>query len=174
MRYVIIIIATSLIISLLLGVFLVWPKYRDFSEVRNQLSQKRLQLENQNKYIQSLKVADKEMAERAELVAKVNSALPIGPDAPSLLGFLQDASVSSGISLNGISWEDVSSRDDKERIKKHFFSAELSGSYFAFKNFLFAVETSSRLINVRQMNFTAPVAEGQPALIKIRAGISSY
>ncbi|MBU1045554.1 type 4a pilus biogenesis protein PilO [Patescibacteria group bacterium] len=174
MKYAIIIVAISILISLILGIFLVWPGYRDWSEVRNQLDQKRLQLENQNKYIQSLKEAKKEMDKRGEIVSKVESALPIGPDAPSLLEFLQNASASSGIGLNKISWENISSGDEKERIKSHFFSAELAGSYFSFKNFLFALETSSRLIKVEQVNFFVPVAKGQSALIKIRARISSY
>jgi len=174
MKYAIIIVAISILISLILGVFLVWPSYRGFSETQNQLVQRKLQLENQNKYIQSLKTAKQEMDERGEIVSKVESALPIGPDMPSLLEFLQNAAVSSGVSLDKISWEDTSPRNGKDRIKEHFFSVEVAASYFSFKNFLFALETSSRLINIEEVNFNVPVAEGQSSLIKIRASISSY
>ncbi|MBU3964468.1 type 4a pilus biogenesis protein PilO [Patescibacteria group bacterium] len=174
MKYAIIIVAVSILISLTLGIFLVWPQYRGFRDIQSQLNQKELQLENQNKYIQSLKVAKKEMDERSDIVSKIESALPIGSDAPSLLEFLQNASASSGISLDNISLEKASPGDEKERVKSHFFSAELSGSYFSFKNFLFALETSSRLIEVEQTNFSVPLTEGQSALIKIRARISSY
>lgn len=174
MKYAIIIIASSIVISLILAVFLVWPEYRAFSEVNNQLTQKKLQLENQNKYIQSLKVADNQLKERVELVEKISSALPAKVDIPSLLEFLEKASVSSGVNLSKISWENVSSGDEKERIKKHYFSAEVAGSYFALKNFLFAIETSARLINIEQLNFSVSANENQPAMIKIRASVSSY
>lgn len=174
MKYAIIIITSSIVISLVLIAFLVWPEYRAFNDVSKQLAQKILELENQNKYIQSLKVADGQLKERAELVEKINSALPTEVDIPSLLEFLQKASISSGVSLNKINWESISLGDAKEKIKKHYFSAEITGSYFALKNFLFAVETSSRLINIEQLSFTTSSENNKPATIQIRTSVSSY
>ncbi|MCX6737815.1 MAG: type 4a pilus biogenesis protein PilO [Candidatus Parcubacteria bacterium] len=174
MKYAIIIITSSIIISLVLAIFLVWPEYRAFNDVNKQLAQKILQLENQNKYIQSLKIADGQLKEKAELVEKINSALPNKVDIPSLLEFLQEASVSSGVNLNKISWENVSSEENKEIIKKHYFSAEITGSYFALKNFLFAVETSARLINIEQLNLATSSGKNQPMTIVIRARVNSY
>jgi Tfp pilus assembly protein PilO len=174
MKYAIIIITSSIIISIILVAFLVWPEYMAFSDASKQLSQKILQLENQNKYIQSLKVADSQLKEKTELVEKINSALPNEVDIPSLLEFLQKASISSGVSLNKISWESVSFGGEKEKIKKHYFGAEITGSYFALKNFLFAVETSARLINIEQLSFTTSSESNKPATIQIRASVSSY
>lgn len=173
MRYSITIIAVSLLISIIMAAFLVWPKYQEFSNLKNQLEQKRTKLENQNRYVQQLEAADAKLQEKEELVSKVNSALPIGPDIPSLLEFLQEASLQTGVSLEKIDWQEAR-LDEKERIKDYSLGLSFSGSYFAFKNFLYALERSARLIDVFQISFTTSPESEEPIPFKIMLKVHSY
>lgn len=173
MKYVITIIAVSLVISIIVGALLVWPKYQELSNLRTQLEQKRTQLASQNKYIQQIKAADAQLKEKEELVSKVNSALPIGPDIPSLLEFLQEASLQTGVSLEKIDWHEARSLE-KERIKDYSLNLSFSGSYFALKNFLYALERSARLIDVFQIAFTISPEPEEPIPFKLMMKIHSY
>jgi len=176
MKYSIIIIAAGIIISIIIGAFLFWPKYQEFNSLQNQFSQKKDQLENQNKYMQQLLAIERKIEEKQELVNKVNSALPIGPDIPSLLNFLQGISMETGMSLEGASWQELlpSREDKKEKFKEYSLNLEVSGSYFAFINFLYSLEKSSRLINVVESRFSVPSEENEPIPFDILLKVYSY
>lgn len=175
MKYAVIIIAIGLVVSIIVGVVLLWPKYQEFSDLRTQLVQKKTQLENQNKYIQQLEAMEEKLKEKQELADKVNSALPIGPDIPSLLEFLQKASTETGVSLESADWQELSSpQTEQERIKEYSLTLNLSGSYFAFKNFLFALERSARIIEVLQTNFSISGEPNEPISFQIIMKVRSY
>jgi len=176
MKYSIVIIAAGIIISIIIGAFLFWPKYQEFNNLQDQVVQKKIELENQNKYMQQLLAMKRNIEEKQELVGKVNSALPLGPDIPSLLNFLQEISVQTGMSLDSVSWQELLSPrgEKKDRFKEYSLDIELSGSYFAFKNFLFSLEKSSRLINVVESGFSISTEENEPTSFDIVLKVYSY
>jgi len=176
MKYSIIIITAGVLVSIIVGVFLFWPKYQEFNSLQNQFAQKEDQLENQNRYMDQLSVIERKIDEKQELVNKVNNALPVGPDIPSLLNFLQEMSTETGMSLEGASWQEVSvsRKEDKERFEEYSLNLELSGSYFAFINFLYSLEKSSRLINVVESEFSIPSEENEPIPFDILLKVYSY
>ena len=175
MKHAVIVIAIGVVVSVIAGAVLVWPKYQEFSDLRAQLIQKRTQLENQNKYIQQVQAMEEKIKEKQELADKVNSALPIGPDIPSLLGFLQKASTETGIILETVDWQELTSaQNEQQRIKEYTLNLGLSGSYFAFKNFLFALEKSARMIDVLQTTFSVSAGPDEPIDFEITAKVRSY
>jgi len=176
MKYSIIIIAAGVVISITIGAFLFWPKYQEFNNLENRLAEKNAELENQNKYMQQLLKINRRREEKQELVNKVNNALPLGSDIPSLLNFLQKVSIETGIGLESVSWQELSplNEEKKERLKEYSINLELSGSYFAFKNFLFSLEKSSRLIDVIESEFSIPPEENQPIPYNILLRVYSY
>lgn len=176
MKYSIIIIAVGVTISIIIGAFLFWPKYQEFNGLQDELAEKNIELENQNKYMQKLLEIEGKKKEKQELVNKVNNALPIGSDIPSLLNFLQETSIRTGMGLEAVSWQELSSsnKEKKGRIKEYSISLELSGSYFAFNNFLFSLERSSRLIDVIESEFSISEEENEPIPFDIVLRVYSY
>lgn len=176
MKYSIIVITIGIITSIILAVFLFLPEYQKLDDLQDQLLEKRIELENQNKYTSQLLATERNFEENQELVNKINSALPIGPDIPSLLNFLQEVSLETGMSLEGVSWQKLpSSREEKKGpLEEYSLNLELSGSYFAFKNFLFSLEKSSRLINVIESKFSVPEEENESIFFNIVLKVYSY
>lgn len=174
MKYATSIIAISLIVSVIMGLLLVLPKYQEFSGLKAQINQKRKQLENQQKHAEQLNAQNLQLKQKQELVSKVDSALPFGPDIPSLLEFLERTSTETGVSIERISWQEVSFSGQAERIKEHTLGLNFSGSYFAFKNFLSALERNARLIDVFQVSFSLPPNPEEPISFKLVMRIHSY
>jgi len=174
MKFAIPIIIISLVVSIVMVGFFLVPKYQELSALKTQINQKKIQLENQHKYIQQLKVQESKLKENQEIVSKIDSAIPDGPDIPSLLAFLQETSVQAGISIENMGWEELPFSSEKERVKQHTFGLSISGSYFAFKNFLSAIERSSRIIDVVQVSFSVPQELEQSILFKLVTEIHSY
>ncbi|MEA3452731.1 MAG: type 4a pilus biogenesis protein PilO [Patescibacteria group bacterium] len=177
MKYSIIIIAISVTISIILGLFLLKPKYEELNDLQSQLRQKNIELENQNKYAQLLFSIERSLEEKRDLVTKINSALPADPDIPSLLNFLKESTADqTGMSLLDVSWQEISlSREGrKERFKEYSLRLQLSGSYVAFKNFLYVLERSSRLINVIHSEFSMPTEENEPIFFDVILKVYSY
>jgi Tfp pilus assembly protein PilO len=126
--------------------------------------------------MQQLLATEIKIEEKQELVNKVNNALPLGPDIPSLLNFLQETSTETGMSLEGASWQELSlsGKKNKERFKEYSLNLQLSGSYFAFINFLYSLEKSSRLINVVESDFSIPLEENEPIPFDVLLKVYSY
>jgi|AntAceMinimDraft_18_1070375.scaffolds.fasta_scaffold00382_13 Tfp pilus assembly protein PilO len=175
MKYSIIIISVALIISFVVGALLVWPEYKKMNDLQTELAKKDVQLESQHKYNQQLETTSQQLKEKQEFADKVDSILPKSLDMSSLLEFLQTTCMETGMSLEGVSWQELSSPQEKEtRIKEYSVNLELSGSYFAFKNFLFSLEKSARLIDIMDIDFFLLEDEEQSMPFKITLRIYSY
>lgn len=174
MKYTIFIITISLTVSVAMGFFLLLPKYQEFTVLRTAISQRRTLLENEHKYAEQLRTEDLRLKERREIVSKLGSALPLGPDIPSLLEFLQETSQATGVSIENVRWEEVTHFVYAERVERHTLGLSFSGSYFAFKNFLSAMESSARLIDIFQVNFSASLEPEGSLSFKIVMRIHSY
>jgi|AntAceMinimDraft_18_1070375.scaffolds.fasta_scaffold00463_9 Tfp pilus assembly protein PilO len=176
MKYSIIIITTGILISIIMGTFLFWPKYQEFNSLNDALIIKKVQLENQNRYTQQLLTMERKIQENQELADKVNSILPLGPGIPSLLNFLQETSIETGMSLDNVTWQKLlpSRNEEKKRLKEYSLNLKLSGSYFAFMNFISSLEKSSRLINIVATEFSVPIEENEPIPFSLVLKIYSY
>ncbi len=177
MKYVIIIIVISLILSIAVGIIWLWPTYQDFSKLKTQLAQKKIELANQNKYAQQLQEIGEQFDEKKELVDKINNALPISPHISSLLDFLQESAKQTGMSFEDIGWHELTSSEIekiKTRMREYSVRITASGSYSAFKNFLFVLERSARLIDVVQTDFSLSSEQGKPMSFELILKVRSY
>ncbi len=174
-KHIIIITVVGVIISVSIGAIFVWPKYQEFNRLQERLVQERIKLEVQSEYLQELQRVENELRERQALVGKVKSALPLGPDIPSLLEFLQETSRKKGMWLENVSWREVLSRQiQEERLKEHTLSLDLTGSYLSFRNFLFALERSARLIEVLEATLTLPLEPDELISFGVKIKVHSY
>jgi len=175
MKYSLIIISISLVISIIIGAIFLYPKYQQFSELQNQITEKEKELANQQNYLKVLGQTDEKVKERQDLIDKVMSAIPDEPDIPSFLNFLKQETINTGVGLEDVMWDKrISPGDEKKQTNEYLISVDVSGSYFAFRNFLSALENSARLIEILSTDFSLDHATEEPTEFNLKLKIHSY
>jgi Tfp pilus assembly protein PilO len=156
-----ILISVSLSILLILGIiFLWWPKYQDFNNLRFEVRKKEVQLENKEQYFSELEGYSLKLKGYSSELSKINSALPENPGIPDLLLFLEKTGSQNGLALEKVHLDKISPLEQNSEIKKISLNLSFSGSYPAFKSFLSMVEKNARLIGVESISFSTP-AKGE-------------
>ncbi len=156
-------IIICLILSIILGFFLVWPQYQKFTEERWHLKEKETERSNQEEYFTHVENVAKELSGYENEKSKINSAFPYGPDIADILNFLDKATSGNGLSIVKITSFSVdkeksgskSSQEKEEnvvsRAKEINIEFDVKGSYPAFKNFILTLEKSARVIEVESV-----------------------
>jgi len=170
-RYLISIIL--IVIIVLVGIFLLWPNYLKYQNLQKQLEVKREEFKNKEKYYQELFQISERLKEYPEEISKIDKALPSSPSLPSFYNFLQKASFENGLILKKIGDFSTKQSTKKPEIKGTTIPIEVFGPYSAFKNFLFALEKSSRIIEVDNISFSTP-KEGEVFNFELNIRIYSY
>ncbi len=134
------------------GMVAVWPAYQTMQESLGALKSKEIELETKGAYYDNINALYKESENYANELAKVNSAIPEKNSVASLFQFVQQIGSENGMVLKDIGALAVSSSVDKPRIKEIRFDFTVLGDYLAFRNFLTALEKSSRLIDVESIS----------------------
>ena len=147
-------IAIFLLTALILGIFLVWPKYQDLQNLNSQIRQKQSELKSQGEYFLKLEEISQRLEDQKEILAKIDSALPGRPSLPALFDFLQKTSSQSGLVLKEIGFGSQPILG-QEMIKEIQIPLVLSGSYPAFKDFLKKIEKSARILEVNSVSFSS-------------------
>lgn len=134
----------------------VLPKYQDYQNLAIDLSQKKFDLRNKEDYFNNLNALNKELADHQEGLAKINTAFPTDPSLPSLFSFFLTTAAEKGLVVQNIgfgrafsSTENYQNENEKESI-----NLQLSGSYPVFKEFLLALENSSRLFQTESITLS--------------------
>jgi Tfp pilus assembly protein PilO len=152
------VIGVCLFLTIVLGIFLLWPKYQDLSELKLEIFKKKLEIQSQEDYLLNLQEASRKLEERQNVLAKIDSALPPDSSLPVLFNFFQKASSESGLVLGDFGKIAISP-EEKLSPREITLNLFLSGPYPAFKNFLYALENSARLIEVENISFSTPLEE---------------
>jgi len=138
------------------GIFLTWPKYQAFQQLSFELKAREQELENKETYFADLTRAKADLAKLAEPFSKVEAALPLDPQLPSLYDFLQTTAAFSGMSMRNIS---ASVQDQKQVLLMRTISVtlELTGSYDALKELISRLETASRMVALQSLSISGGV-----------------
>ncbi|MCP6718316.1 MAG: type 4a pilus biogenesis protein PilO [Patescibacteria group bacterium] len=139
-----------IIISLL---FLVFQNYQSFSVYQKEITIKEQDLRSQEEYFQKLQEIAEKLEKNKDLLAKIETGLPLSPEVPELLAFVQKSASQSGLALGSIS---LGSSVVDEKIKKTKVNFIVTGDYDGFKKFLSFIENSSRLIDIDTIHFSYP------------------
>ena len=142
-------------LAILLGILLVWPNYQKLDNLWLQVERKEADLRNTEEYYKRLSLLSERLKEFEPELAKIESALPSGPSLPSLYNFLQRTVSENGLILQRIGDSSTKAFSVKPELKETSDSFNLSGSYSSFKNFLIALEKSSRMIKVENISFSS-------------------
>lgn len=152
-----IIICGFLIVPLV--VFLVFPKYQAVQALRLKTEQTEKELQYREEYFSHLKELSKQLEPYGNNLIKIDSALPTVPSLPALFSFLQKTISENGLILKNISYSFPSKSKSATEIREISFFLSLSGSYSVFKNFLFSLEKSAQLWELKGFSLSAGTTE---------------
>lgn len=141
-----------ILLSVLFLVFLVWPKYSRFLELKKTVSKLEGVLQSYKEYFNEIEKTISKIKEREEELVKIKSALPSDPQVGETLNFFQKSASESGLLLRDVSFS-VNKPED-EKLGELKIKLLLSGEYESLKNFLKKVEKSSRLIEIENISFS--------------------
>ena len=142
-----------ILFSILFLVFLVWPRYYKFLELKRAISELEKTSKSYKEYFSKIEETFSKVKEREEEVSKIKSALPLDPQIPETFNFLKNAASESGLQLRGISFS-VQEPKENKKIGELMVQLSLSGLYPSLKRFLEKVEKSSRLIELENLSFS--------------------
>jgi Tfp pilus assembly protein PilO len=152
------VIGICFFLTIALGIFLIWPKYQDLTDLKLEIFKKKLEIQSQEDYLLDLQEASRKLEENQEVLTKIDSALPPDSSLPVLFNFFQKTSSESGLVLGDFG-EITISPEKESGLRETSLNLFLFGSYSAFKNFLYALENSARLIEVENISFLSPTEE---------------
>lgn len=163
-RSILIIIVSFLILLIVGGYFLGWPKYQEFEDKKLEVEGKDTEIKQKQEYLSKLEVFSDRLSEYSDELAEIDFALPTEPSIAALFIFFQKISSENGLILKDTDLGGLFSSETLgtpgERIQKMPFSISVTGSYPALKNFLSAVYRNTRLIEVNSISFSSPEEEG--------------
>lgn len=166
------VIVISLVIVLILGVLVIWPKYQEFVGLGDRVEAKKSELQYNEEYFQELEEIKEKLEEKEEEVAKIDSALPQERSLPPLFDFIQEISSESGLIFKNLSPFAATYLEESPAIRETRFTVTLSGSYSSFKSFLAALEKSARMIEAENISFSSEGEE--PLTFNLKLKVYSY
>lgn len=143
-------------LSLMLGIFFVYPKYGDYGLLKEQIKLKNNELNFRKEYLEQLYQTAKNLEEYQEKLTIIDSALPDRASLPNLFYFLQIAASQNGLIVRSISPSQESYLEDDNDLKFTDISISLSGLYNSLQGFIEKIEKSSRLIEIQNIDFKQP------------------
>lgn len=148
-----IIIGICFIIAILLGFFLVYPKYQDLTILLKKSEQRKEELVHQEEYFSEINQLFEKLKDYEAETKKIDSALPEDPSLPALYDYLQAASSENGLVPASIEVGSPAKSETSPNIQELGISISVSGFYTALKNFISTLYKSARIIEVQTISF---------------------
>mgnify|MGYP003393844967 CR=1 FL=1 len=147
-----------LIVAGFLFSFFVLPKYQESKNMELTLYQKQVQYESRFNFYSKLEDILASIEQNKDALDKINSALPKEFSLANVVYFFNQKADESGLSLKSIGFSEqnlTSSQKNTQNINDVLFAVNLSGSYDGLKEFLYSVESSSRIFEVNSIAFSS-------------------
>lgn len=168
-----IIIAILVILALVLGVVLVWPKYQHWQNLKTIVEQKEDELESRENYFAQVRETFVKLEEYEDALTKISNALPDRPSLPTFFNLLYDLASQTGLILEELN-PGTATPSEESNLQEISASLQLAGSYSAFKDFLRSLELSSRIIEVESISFQSPEDLEKPFSFNVVVKTYSY
>ena len=148
-----IIIIICFLLTIILGAFLLYPKYQDFVVLKKQIEAKENQLQSKQEYLSNLSENSEQLKKYQEKLLVIDAALPSTLSLPSLFDLLQKIA-----SQNGLIVKDMNSSyvTNPEGIQEVRVDLKVVGLYSSFKSFISVLEKSARMIEIESFSFSTP------------------
>lgn len=163
-------IIVSFLLTLVLGVVLIYPRYQDLQFIQEKIEELKIELQSKEEYLSNLNEVSEELKKYETELSIIDSALPSDPFLPALFDFLQKASSQNGLILKAMS---PVSGLPSEGLKETRVNLKMTGSYTSLKGFLSVVENSARIIELESLSFSSS-GELSPFDFDIAIKVYSY
>ena len=164
-------IALILFFILLLVFFLVWPEFKVFRSLQQDLGKKQAEYAAKYDYYSAIEAAYFNLKSRDEDVQKVDDALPKDSDFGQLIFYLQEIAKENGLIVKDV-FLSKTSISSSNTVKNVIFSLDLIGGYSSLENFIASLEKSSRIFEVVNISFGS--VTGPPYSFSLQIKTYSY
>jgi len=148
-------IAITLFITVLLAFFLVFPEYKKFKSLQNELGVKTAEFNAEYDYFSAITKTYFDIESHEDDIKKIDDALPTNPVLGKLVYFFYHKTSENGLVPKTLFLSKSSAANQSGKVNDLTFSLNLIGSYSSLENFLKALERSSRLFEVTSISFGA-------------------
>lgn len=156
-------ILLSFLIFLVLGFFVFFaflPKYHELKNVQSNYFSIKEQYKAKADYYLKIQDVWDDLQLRKESLAKIDSMIPTKLDFSNLTSFLNKISSINGFVIDSLKYEKSEPvKEEKKKnkskiplLKKNYFSVIGFCQYSGLKNFIKAIENSSRLIEIKEIS----------------------
>ena len=162
------------LVILLVGVFtwiVLLPEYEKMGEMDQELSRLEADLIQKQRIANNLPKFKAEFLKLEEQLKAALTQLPNKKEIPSLLTNLATIARDNGL--------DVVSFSPRAEVSKGFYaevpgSVDLVGTYHQIAEFAQAVSKLSRIVNISDLELSAPKVEGDVAVLKIKCKVTTF
>ncbi len=140
------------------------PRYQEYTALQTVLAKKQSDYEVKSAYNARILALQKEIQNRASDLEKVDNALPTDNSYASLIYFLQNKGIESGLAVKSVTFSQAITpygqttakvSQPAKGIKNIFLTMSVSGTYQDLKKFLGTLDKSVRLFQVNSIVFNA-------------------
>ncbi len=162
-----------IIISLLLVLLFVFPKYQEVRNLQVSISQKQAEYNGKSVYYAKISELLTQIQSRKDVLEKVSSSLPADFSLADITYFFQENAANNGLIVKSlefsqaspVAYRKTSVNGITKELKNILFTINFLGSYQGFKQFLAVLDTSSRLFEANTISFApvqTPEVRGRP------------
>lgn len=184
-----IVIVLLLVIIISLFFFLILPKHYEFKILQQKTVEKEAEFKAKSEYYFRIEDLFEDLKRREEQLIKIDTAISAKPDFSSLLHFLQKVADERGVILTSLNFEKSSPlkikkvavagevpeiKEEETGIQENLFNFNIMGTYSAFKNFLSALESSARLIEVESISLSSVTPDEETEIKSFEFKIKVY
>ena len=156
-----------LVITLIVIFLFAWPKYQEYNDLQKQFIDKQAEYNGKSVYFQKISQILSDIQVNKSSLEKINDALPDNIEFAPLVYFLQKKGSESGLLVKSVVFSQVSSSAyaqtqaalpesaSAKQVKNIPFTINVLGNYQGLKNFLYALESSSRIFEVDTISFAS-------------------
>lgn len=134
------------------------PTFVTIANLRKEIKEKKEASVKLQQKINAIVKAQEEYAKNADYMPLLDEALPNKSEFPQLASYFETAASSSGVELRTVNFEKIGSQPKvakgmDTKTSSFSFSVSAWGQYQQLKDFLGFVESSRRMINIKETNF---------------------
>lgn len=155
----------AIIVSLILILLFVMPKYRAAGDLQAKLIEKQAEYSGKSAYYTRISELFSEIKKRRNSLEKIDSSLPSDSSFSQSVYFIQKKGSENGLIIKSISFSQLSAMvsgrgsanitDGKKEAGSVSFTVDLFGGYQGFRKFIYDLEKSSRLFQIKKISFAA-------------------
>lgn len=137
------------------------PKYQGILKLKKVSLEYEKKLEEFESYLKEIDEDFEKMKEFEKLKEKISSAIPSDPSIVEFFNFIENLSAANGLYLKDVANFSISESKEIPSLKEIKTEFTLSGSYFAFKNFVYSLERSARMVRIEGISFKSEKKLGE-------------